>query len=290
MRIRTNCQVRITVGNTCGSGTIVYQDSSRCLILSNAHVNGTVIGRMVNVHSFFHASLGEQTRQGRVIFAAMRSGTNIDLAIVECPPIDDAVAVPINKDGRCDRLHGQTGGSPRCELTKFSQIHYNTQGLLAVVQYWLPNAIGGQSGSGVLDYTGSRLESLLTWSNGTYGMGQNSQSVYRVLTERNLDMATQLPTDARIACDNPQQTSDGVHGETADFPPGMFTTCNSTPDPDPDPDPDPSTDMAKITVLAKSILAISEGNETGFDWSSIDWSKIIAIILQLVLDSLKDSE
>lgn len=283
-------QVKITVANTCGSGTVVYQDDDKCLILTNAHVVGTQIGRQVSVWSYFRDGRHESRQTGVVTFAAFRRGQSIDLAVVETQPIPEAVAIPIADNGRCNNARHWTGGSPRCEDTKFSQVFFTRQDSGDSIYYWLPNAIGGQSGSGVLSQEKNLLTALLTWSNGTEGMGQSSAVVYDVLTQRRTSMSAPLPANAIPACENPQPCDDGISGELAVWPPGMFGKCGDPTDP---ADPPGDDNLVQIVAHAESIilLASAEAGETlagrGVD---IDWLKLGLFLLEAFLEYLRNNQ
>jgi hypothetical protein len=289
MKICIFSAVRIRVGGTCGSGVVVRITGDKMLILTNAHVVGTTIGREVSVESFWHGGTSTRQVQGTVKAAGYRSGTSLDFAFVECQVIAGAVAVPISKGGRCKAGYGQTGGSPRCELTKFSIIAYRDDDIDARIYYWRPDAIGGQSGSGVLNSAGTLVEALLTWSNGNYGMGQNTEIIYRALSEQRIDVGDTLPTDAKVACENPQPCEDVLVQETNNSLLDAFIGCNEVPPDNGNEEPDPESNLEKIVNLAGMIQALARAEMTGeVADGDFDWESLLEALLKIILEIIRN--
>jgi len=173
-----NATVRVTIGVDCGSGTIVGRDGNgQTLILTNAHVAGTEKGRRVNVQRW--NQLGETFRgTARIVASGYSSTKQIDFALLACEGDfgKDAKPIPIaDRESNGGRI--TTSGCPRCEWPSTQSLKMTRSGKQIIE--WLPEAIGGRSGSSLLDYTdkGPRVVGLLTWRGGGKGIGQTSMMV-----------------------------------------------------------------------------------------------------------------
>jgi hypothetical protein len=172
--VRATC--RITVSGVCGSGTVVGRDSDgNAIVLTNAHVAGTQRGRQVQVQRW--DTNGESEKgNGAIIAAGYGRGLSIDFALLKCNAgfAKDVVPIPL-ADRYPDVAAGvSTYGCPRCEWPSM-QVLKLTRAEGQVLR-WLPEAIGGRSGSSVVDYTesGPRVVGLLTWGGGGEGLGQST--------------------------------------------------------------------------------------------------------------------
>lgn len=169
---------RVTVSGTCGSGTLVGRRGGKSLILTNAHVAGTRVGRACNC---FFPDL-QQTHQARIIMAAYSDRIMMDWAVLEA---DMVVDLPHTKlmNKQPSGVH-YTGGYPRCKGPYYQKLR--TQGFTynGTVWKWQPNAIGGQSGSGVHSCDDNLLYGLLTWSWGGDGAGQTVKSIWHQYVNR----------------------------------------------------------------------------------------------------------
>ena len=173
-----NATIRVTVGGDCGSGTIVGRDGNgQTLILTNAHVAGTQRGRRVNVQRW--NQLGETFRgTARIVSSGYSSVKQIDFALLACDGDfgKDAKPIPLaDRESNGGRI--TTSGCPRCEWPSTQSLKMTRSGKQIIE--WFPEAIGGRSGSSLLDYTdkGPRVVGLLTWRGGGKGIGQTSMMV-----------------------------------------------------------------------------------------------------------------
>lgn len=164
---------RVLNSGSCGSGSIVGFRGEKTLVLTNAHVAGTTIGRTVQCQ-FPYA--GNTRIPGRVIMAGYSDRVMMDWAIVE---IDQKINLPAVKMS-IDAPSGEhyTMGYPRCDgpfgqRLRTRQITHN-----GVVWRWQPNSIGGQSGSAVHAFSDNLQRGLLTWSWGGDGAGQTTRSIW----------------------------------------------------------------------------------------------------------------
>jgi len=167
--IRAVC--RIINQNSCGSGSICGIQNGRSLILTNAHVAGTSIGRIVSVEV---ESTGDKIN-ARVIMAAYSDRTTADWAILETvEPYSKVEPVKLSKK-RPTGSH-YTKGFPRCRAMEPGDI--TTVSFKPPVWFWEPDAIGGQSGSGVWSDDDGFQYGLLTWQWGSHGAGQMTADIY----------------------------------------------------------------------------------------------------------------
>lgn len=170
---------RCVAGNACGSGMIVGHMNGGSLVLTNAHVVGTQIGRKVRVEI---ESLGMRRFTGEVIRAAYSNNVHADWAIVFIAGFQDIAPVYLSKSPPDAGEKLWTKGFPRCEpfngqlVTQFKVLNNG-------VLLWLPNSIGGQSGSSVVDVDEQVVVCLLTWSmkegSRWYGGGQMTSEIYK---------------------------------------------------------------------------------------------------------------
>lgn len=178
---RTAAQARMT--NSCGSGSLVGFLENDSLFLTNAHVTGTRPGTDVTIRMRLAGQ--DVSYKGKVIMAAYSNQTLADWSIVRVPGRVPSTPRPL----AIDRPTGDhiTVGSPRCEWPlKLQNLKtHNASGNSALWQ-WTPNAIGGQSGSGVWSPKDGNQYGLLTWSWNGYGAGQMTWWIYRQATERSV--------------------------------------------------------------------------------------------------------
>lgn len=180
LEIVTRATVRVLVGNACGSGTVVGHDQAgNALILTNAHVAGTKRGKQCNVECWDVD--GTSTRSTASIIASGYSrGLSVDFALLRAAPgfAADVVPVPL-ADRYPDGEHATNYGCPRCEWPSMQTIQFTDRE--SQILRWRPEAIGGRSGSSIVDYSGHGgspvVVGLLTWGGGGEGLGQSSPFV-----------------------------------------------------------------------------------------------------------------
>lgn len=165
--------VRCIAGNSCGTGSVCGRDANGSFILTNAHVVGTRNGREVRVDTQNHG-----THTGRVIMSAYSDRTLTDWAIVYVVGLTEIEPVLLSKK-RPTGSH-YTMGCPRCvwppRNTDITTVDIADDSPL---WRWNPNAIGGQSGSGVWSDRDNLQYGLLTWTWGGRGAGQMTAEIYR---------------------------------------------------------------------------------------------------------------
>jgi hypothetical protein len=203
---------RVLNSGSCGSGSIVGKRDGKTLVLTNAHVAGTTIGRTVVCQFPFD---GNKRYNGRVIMAGYSDRVMMDWAIVEIaqdvplPAVKLSIAAPEGEH--------YTMGYPRCD-GPFSQ-RLRTRGFThsGTVWRWQPISIGGQSGSGVHAFSDNLQRGLLTWSWGGDGAGQTTKSIWFQYSQRSV-VGFARPADLIELADN---KADGLEE-------GFFSEANIT--------------------------------------------------------------
>lgn len=190
---------RVTVSGVCGSGTVVGRDANGvAIVLTNAHVAGTQRGRVVQLQRWNPDGSSERG-QGAIIAAGYRRGLSVDFALLKCNETFAQDVVPIPLADRYPDVNAgvSTYGCPRCEWPSL-QVLKLTKAEGQVLR-WLPEAIGGRSGSSVIDYTdhGPRVVGLLTWGGGGEGLGQSTPFILDALRGRLPTSWETLPAYAR---------------------------------------------------------------------------------------------
>jgi hypothetical protein len=181
--IVTRATVRVTVSGVCGSGTIVGRDSSGvAIVLTNAHVAGTQRGRVVNVERWNLDGTSEKGR-GSIIASGYGRGLSVDFALLKCNEefAKGVTTVPIAN--RYPKGQVTTFGCPRCEWPSLQNLRMRKND--SQILTWQPEAIGGRSGSSLIDYDeGPRVVGLLTWGGGGEGLGQSSPFLLEAMKGR----------------------------------------------------------------------------------------------------------
>lgn len=172
--VKATC--RITVSGVCGSGTVVGRDSAgNALVLTNAHVAGTQRGRVVSVERWNPDGTSEKGN-GAIIASGYGRGMSVDFALLKCNAGFAENVTPIPLADRYPDVNAgvTTYGCPRCEWPSMQVLKLNRKE--GQVLSWSPEAIGGRSGSSLVDYTeaGPRVVGLLTWGGGGEGLGQST--------------------------------------------------------------------------------------------------------------------
>ncbi len=197
--VRAVC--RILNNSSCGSGSICGIRDGKALILTNAHVAGTNIGRIVNVYV---ESTGD-TIKARVIMAAYSSRTSTDWAILETVETYTKIK-PVKLSKKRPRGSHYTKGFPRCQPHNGTDIR--TVRLTISVWYWQPTAISGQSGSGVWSDDDHLCYGIVTWRIGNDGAGQPTAQIYD--QSRRKTTAAEPRVDGQIELDGDDYDFAGI--------------------------------------------------------------------------------
>jgi hypothetical protein len=191
--------VRVTVSGVCGSGTVVGRDrDGNAIVLTNAHVAGTQKGRTVNVERWSTDGTSEKS-SAVIIGAGYGRGMSVDFALLKCNAsfAKDVRPIPLADRYPANEAMVTTYGCPRCEWPSL-QILKLTRSEGQILK-WKPEAIGGRSGSSVIDYTdaGPRVVGLLTWGGGGEGLGQSSPFLLQAMRGRLPATLEALPVGVR---------------------------------------------------------------------------------------------
>lgn len=210
--------VRVTVSGVCGSGTVVGRDSSgNALVLTNAHVAGSSRGRTVNVERWEPSGHSERG-QGTIIAAGYGRGMSVDFALLRCNAefASDVTPIPLADRYPDPEASVTSYGCPRCEWPSLQVLKLNRRE--GQVLTWRPQAIGGRSGSSVIDHTdaGPRVVGLLTWGGGGEGLGQSTPFLLNAMRGRLPTSLESLPAGVTEVSDSPQDQAQAF---------GAFTIC-----------------------------------------------------------------
>jgi hypothetical protein len=292
--------VRCMVGNSCGSGTICGVDSTGAYVLSNAHVWGTQLGKVVNIDAVVN---GVQRRtQGRLVFAGYSSTRMVDFAIALCPNLQSKRYMPMLRTEPTGQPFA-TIGSPRCVWPQVSKQFNDPRNYGDGLITGSPDAIGGQSGSAIFNAQGQQI-ALLTWSINGRCAGQKTSKLWQVATTRNVMLADPRPEGLDEPREMGEPVEEGIFGNVAmfDVQIGTRPQCDNViasimnqsmetmpiwavPDVKPPVTPPvtpPSDDCYKLTPKEWALVQFIRSQRGDTDEASFDWITIIAKILELI--------
>jgi hypothetical protein len=191
--------VRVTISGVCGSGTVVGRDQQgNALVLTNAHVAGTTRGRTVNLERW-NTDGSSERGTGTIIASGYGRGMGVDFALLRCSESFAKNVTPIPLADRYPSIEAgvTTFGCPRCEWPSLQVLKLNRSE--GQILSWKPEAIGGRSGSSLVDYTdaGPRVVGLLTWAGGGEGLGQSTPFLLNAMRGRLPATLEALPPGTR---------------------------------------------------------------------------------------------
>lgn len=241
---------RVINGNTCGSGSLVGVRNGKSLVMTNAHVAGSRVGKAMQCE---FPELGRRVG-GRVIIAAYSNRVMMDWAVLE---MDEHLAslphMKMSKDAPSGEHY--TGGYPRCRGPYYQKLRTQQITHGGTVWRWQPNAIGGQSGSGVHSLADNLQYGVLTWTLGGDGAGQTCKSIWFQYVNRDLGLEVGIARpDGLVELCVPAE----------DLEPGIFQEANITTLPiwdhldDDDDEGDGDTPPPPNPDFAKKVLADAE--------------------------------
>jgi hypothetical protein len=169
-------------GNGCGTSSLCGRDSNSTYWMTNAHVASTTIGRQCRLQVLEGGQIRSFTAV--VVEAAYSSRTRTDWALLKGPPdiLPDVKPIQLSKEKPDPNKITATWGCPRCEPVRGQIIETVAMGS---VWYWLPNSIGGQSGSAVVQ-DGMEV-GVLTWTENGRGSGQFTATIWAQSRNQNTD-------------------------------------------------------------------------------------------------------
>jgi len=203
--------VRVTVSGVCGSGTVVGRTpEGNAIVLTNAHVAGTTRGRTVNVERWNTNGTSEKGT-GTIIASGYGRGTSVDFALLKCSPAfaKDVDPIPLADRYPSNQSSVTTFGCPRCEWPSLQVLRLNRKE--GQILSWKPEAIGGRSGSSLIDYTdeGPRVVGLLTWAGGGEGLGQSTPFLLSAMRGKLPTTLEGLPSGTReVSCQTEEVSDD----------------------------------------------------------------------------------
>ncbi|MBN8601230.1 MAG: trypsin-like peptidase domain-containing protein, partial [Planctomycetes bacterium] len=225
--------VRVTVSGVCGSGTVVGRTSEgNAIVLTNAHVAGTQRGRTVNVERW-NSNGSSERGTGTIIASGYGRGTSVDFALLKCNGTfaKDVDPIPLADRYPSDESSVTTFGCPRCEWPSLQVLRLNRKE--GQILSWKPEAIGGRSGSSLIDYTdgGPRVVGLLTWAGGGEGLGQSTPFLLSAMRGKLPTTLEGLPAGTReVSCQlNDEQliaqVPSTIQGEPQRWPVGLLANA-----------------------------------------------------------------
>lgn len=222
--------VRVTVSGVCGSGTVVGRTSEgNAIVLTNAHVAGTTRGRTVNVERW-NTNGSSERGTGTIIASGYGKGTSVDFALLKCSAAfaKDVEPIPLADRYPSNKSSVTTFGCPRCEWPSLQVLKLNRKE--GQILSWKPEAIGGRSGSSLIDYTdeGPRVVGLLTWAGGGEGLGQSTPFLLSAMRGKLPTTLEGLPAGTReVSCQTDEtemiaQVPSTTQGEPLRWPLGLL--------------------------------------------------------------------
>ncbi len=206
-----NRAVRTRNNSGCGTSSLVGRDADSIYLLSNAHVATNRPGAKVSCEAVLKDLSGTETFSGVVIEGAYSSTQTTDWALIKADGKHMKGIEPIKLSIRMPNtsLPLYTFGMPRCEIAQ-GQILKIVK-VDGAVAKWLPNSIGGQSGSGV--YQRGFQFCLLTWSyserGGSLGAGQFTANIYAQSRNQTTDSDERKPGLIPVSQETDDELIDG---------------------------------------------------------------------------------
>lgn len=241
---------KVVFGNSCGSGSLVGTRNGKSLLLTNAHVAGSQPGRTGRVWFPFWDN---QPKNAKIIMAAYSDRVMMDWAVLE---LDSLVPLPhIKLSLTAPSGEHYTGGYPRCQGPLFQRLVTRDIIHSGTVWRWNPNAIGGQSGSGVHSFTDHLQRGLLTWSWGGLGAGQTTRSIWLQYSTRG-EIGFRRPEGLIELSDvNPELESGFFYESNITTLPIWHEISDGSPEqPKPDPSDPNCQDFAKMVLESAAKL------------------------------------
>jgi hypothetical protein len=239
---------KVSNGNSCGSGSLVGVRNGKSIVLTNAHVAGTRIGHTV-VCEFPFAN--NKRVRGRVVMAGYSDRVMMDWAVLELEELLDLPHVKLANTAPTGAHY--TAGYPRCRGPFFSQLTTRQITHNGTVWRWQPNAIGGQSGSGVHSLANNLQFGLLTWSWGGDGAGQTCRSIWFQYVNR-AAVGFLRPDGLTELCERAENLEEGFFAEANITTLPIWAHLDDVTPPPVDPDQPGCTEFAKaVFEQAKSM-------------------------------------
>jgi len=219
----------------------------------------------------------ERSYEGQIIMAAYSNTYLADWAIVSVPgeiPVEPRLL-------SIEKPQGQhvTVGSPRCEWPlRFSELTTADASNNSSLWRWRPNAIPGQSGSGVWSPADGNQYGLITWSWSGLGAGQQTWWIYQQAKQRSHEVGELRPAGlVELTLRDPDIiVEEGFFAQTniGDLP--IWALPGTKPDPAPPVDPPAAEDD------------MTEDDRRAFqrfrDWAkqrNLNWVQLLTLIMEI---------
>jgi len=169
--------LRAYQGNGCGTASFCGRDSEYTYYLTNAHVASSKIGTQTKLQSIVNGEL--QQFNATLVEVAYSSVYRTDWGLLRAGvgQMKGVTPVPLSTTMPDPNADTVTWGHPKCQTTRG---HSCKTVKFGKVWLWLPDSIGGQSGSAVVQIEDGVpvQKGLLTWSEGGYGSGQFTATIF----------------------------------------------------------------------------------------------------------------
>jgi hypothetical protein len=242
---------KVSVPGACGSGSLVGIRNGKSLVLTNAHVAGTTIGKSATCTFPF---LQNKTVSARVIMAAYSDRVMMDWAVLE---LSELVNLPVVKlSNKAPVGDHYTGGYPRCQGPYFQKLVTRSFSHNGTVWKWQPISIGGQSGSGVHSFADNLQKGLLTWSWGGDGAGQTTRSIFMQYAQQ-AEIGFPRPADLIELSNRAHDVENGFFAESNITTLPIWAELDTpTPPPVDEPPVAPNNDVAKALIETAARLKL----------------------------------
>lgn len=259
-------------GSGCGTSNFCGRDETGTYWLTNAHVASTTIGKQCRLQVIESGVVRSFTAV--VVEAAYSSRTRTDWALLKGPVdvLPGVQPIQLSKNKPDPDAITATWGCPRCEPVRGQIVQTVSMGS---VWYWLPNSIGGQSGSAMIQ--DGREVGLLTWTENGKGSGQFTATIWAQSQGQNTDgparTGYEIPVTAWPVAPDLREGYFAADRETGlgEYPIWADSTPPGPVDPT-DPDcPQVDDDTRRLLGLRDRL------KERGYDWIAI-----INLIIQLI--------
>lgn len=246
--------VRVIVNNTCGSGTICGSTEKGSWILTNAHVAGTALGRTLKID--YVSADGDKQTTAITRHSGYSATRMVDYAIAFADGLQCESPMKLLRT-EPKQPPFATKGSPRCVwpqvLKPFDDPRSYGQDLITGV----PNAIGGQSGSGIYNEERNTI-ALLTWTINGRCAGQKTQKIWDIATTGNTELAGERPAGLAELQELPSrpETENVIQSSMVESVRDLPIWFQVTPDAPDTPNPAPGWDWETILDWIKRIIAL----------------------------------
>lgn len=222
MKALPNNTVKLLNGDTCGTGTIVFQDSERAIILTAASIAGTRIDKKLSVIAYMPGEDFQAATDAKVIAGGFKNRSNLDYAFLESKPFEHAIATPLFDEDEVSPIDHVYGSHPGHLATTYQGAFWRSHNEHLNADSWAPGIRRGQAGAGVLNPERFAICGMMLWGDDQFGTSIASEEILRSLKEESVKMAVEIPKHFELACDKPQSCEEGFFGSNEEVPNEAF--------------------------------------------------------------------